>query len=1469
MRNVLFGLTLFVLSPLAMAAPLQFGQGPIQPAAKQAAVAGAPQGTLVQVDVAGLAAFEEGSLVWLPGSAGKAVPARVTKVLAREDGSLDWSARVPTESGGQTATIVVRQGHAFGLIPQPKGAALRLETRHGQSRIVEEKAALRPEGPDVLLPPDPTPDQRALRKRQEAGKAEGTPRIDVLVAYQPSLVEVWGSVAAVQARIAYLETITNQAYADTGMDLEIRVVATHLVDFEATADNSDALYAITDASALPVKQELDRLRAMYGADLVKLMRNFDRVNQTSCGIAWLGGYHGNPFIPEYGFSVTADLGFGGDGCGEWTFAHELGHNQGAHHDIETTNGDYGAFEYSRGHRQTVSADSGFATVMAYNTGPQQRLGRFSDPDLLECLGQPCGIAEEADNARGIVETAAMVAGMVPEVSAGALPLLSLDDVQITEGNSGQRPVRFTLSLSAPAAGPVTVYLATRAGSATNTDFAPRTYNILIPAGQTAVTIDVGVRGDTLMEPDEVFSLDIQSVTGAGIAKGQGVATIVSDDAIPTLVIDDIEIQEGDDGVRDAVFTARLSHASNQNVRFDVEAGQLGGANAADIGFDFVPMRRQGIEIPAGAQGVQFTVAVVGDVETEQDESFYVAVGGVSGARIDESIIRARILDDDEEGAPGLPRLSVQPASITEGSAGWQTANVTVSLNAPAPAEVRFALLAQGITATAGRDFDVSGLGALVLPAGATSMQVPLQVFGDTLDEANETLELRVGNVVGAVPSVTAALVTLLDDDGSAQTPPMQARDDRFILLENAGSTRLSVLDNDAVDAARLTGGSLQVIEQPVFGQLQVDNNGTSGTVADDTLVYVPAADRSYEDVVSYRLCEGDGRCDEGLVQIVLRPAADAFAGGPSGRGFVDIEVPDLRPVSELQLDTNVFSTAAPMTVSLDGDPSPESPWDDPGTSTSFHEIQNWYFGTPNEDYGPEWWHVVVDASAPEGGDVDVYVGIDDDGNRRADPGELRCGSAMGGSLERCEMEVEVAEDSKRFIWVRRHNRSVVPTTAQTHLFVLKRDDYPFHEDEWAATAPGMPAAGEPFPTRVSWNLPELSPGHAALGLVGLRNGQGQLLGEFPVRIDRPDIAAAAGFLPLDANQTRTVLVGGGDVLDRFYVDAPAGRGFLTAYMNSSAPVQVRLLSAPAGTDHRVAPAPADAVVLSEGALEYSESATVVLDTPGRLYFEVSNPNPEPVTFTARIDATGTAPGLAPGSYFNPDRSGHGLFLYPAGNQFVGLWYTYLQDGSPTWYYLQGEAPAQSGSMWANLYRASWNGSANRLTRVGEVAVTQREGGLVFSYMLDGEVGSELMTPLGAGCPTLAGQPLDASSHWFDPAKAGTGYSVQLFPNYEFYAAFVYDSRGVARFLTSEAGSFRGADATLPLEQLTGFCPLCERTGAPTRADVGTLRRRFDATGLVQMQLDAIYTGGVPGAWTSSDLVQALGGPGTTQGCPAP
>jgi len=1466
-RHVLLTLTLLLAAPLADAT--QFGNGPIQPVDAPATSAGAPEGTAVRVDTDSLGANQAGDQVWLPGSHGKAVPARVTRVVRRPDGGLAWTARVPAAGGEQTATIVEKNGHVFGLIPQSDGPALRLETRHGQSRIVADKPFDPPAGPDVLLPPEPTPAQRALRKRQESNKADGTPRIDVLVAYQPSLVEVWGSVAAVQARIAYLETITNQAYVDTGMDLEIRVVATHLLDFAADADNVDALYAITNTSNLAVKQEIDRVRAMYGADLVKLMRNFDRVNQTSCGVGWLGGYHGNPFVPGYGFSVTADLGFGGDGCGEWTFAHELGHNQGAHHDIETTNGDYGAFEYSRGHRQTISADSGFATIMAYNTGPQNRLGRFSDPDLLECLGQPCGIADEADNARGIAETAALVAGLLPEASANGLPTLSLDDVQIVEGNSGQRPLRFTLSLSGAAAGPVTVNLATRQASATVADFVSRSYNILIPAGQTAVTIDVGVRGDTLVEPDEVFSLDILSASGAGIAKGQGVATIVSDDPVPTLSIADLEIEEGNDGAREAVLTAILSQASNQPVRFDVETG----SSSASASSDFVYANLQDLEIPAGVTSLQFTVTVLGDTQDEANERFYVALGGLSGARVDDSIAWVTILNDDAANPPARPLLSVEPLSVAEGSAGRQPVNVRVVLEAAAGQDVTFALLAQGVTATAGVDFDASGLAGLRIPSGQTSVQVPLVVVGDTLDEADETLVLRLGNVVGATPSAEAALVILRDDDGAAQTSPLVARDDRVVLLENAGASEINVLANDVFASAGLQGGSLVIVEMPVYGTVQVDTNATSGTVADDTLVYTPPADAFVEDLLAYRLCDAGGRCSEALLRVLVRPSLGVEVDSPDASGFVDVNLSGLRAYSDLRVrGYGLAYWANEELVELAGDTTPESPWDGQGTQEFIWTLQNVYIpGGSLEPYVD--YRLFPEAEALQGGDVDLYIGLDDNGNGRADPGETRCVAAMGDAIERCEQNLRLPFNGERTHWALLHNRAPTPTSARLQVFATGVDDLLEGSEDLVATAPGKLAAGEHFPVRVSWHLPVVGRDQNVLALVALEEAATGALSWFPVRIALGNQLWAPAMPQLDTWFGTYRNIPPDTVDDRLFIDLPEGVDSLEVRIGVyGGAVDVHLANvAPDYRSARVGPAPPSSA--AQHSFPDVSSATISLGpldlAPGRWYVILDNNSQASVEVSLSASIQAQAPPLTPGSYFNPDRSGHGLFLYPAGDTVAGLWYTYLQDGTPTWYYLQAAQPGTSGQWVAPLYRAVWNGSSNTLTQVGQAAATVQEDGLIFSYRLDGETGSEKLVPLGSGCPSLGGQPLDASSHWFDPAKAGTGYSVQLFPDYEFYAAFVSARGGVRCFLPAVAGSFRGADTTLPLEQLTGFCPLCERTGAPTRADIGTLRRRFDANGLVQMQLDAIYTGGVPGAWTGNDSVQLLGGAGTTQGCPAP
>ena len=472
---------------------------------------------------------------------------------------------------------------------------------------------------------------------------------------------------------------------------------------------------------------------------------------------------------------------------------------------------------------------------------------------------------------------------------------------------------------------------------------------------------------------------------------------------------------------------------------------------------------------------------------------------------------------------------------------------------------------------------------------------------------------------------------------------------------------------------------------------------------------------------------------------------------------------------------------------------------------------------------------------------------------------------MTAGVERCELQVD-ANGSPQQVWLMAHNRGTRLEQARLEVFLVPPGP---GDGTLVATGPGRLAAAESFDLRLGWREHGLLPGESRAGYVDVINA-GVATGSVPVRVDRINPVNAA--IALGSGQAQALRLAPGAAQDRVFIDVPAGASRLDVQTASGQNVDLYLAPAPVSSP-AIAPAPARAQAVASAIGASGNEALSISGaglTPGRWYITPVNRDDNAASLTLTATIVGAAPVVRPGSYFNAARSGHGLFLYPAGDQWAGLWYTYLQGGSSTWYYLQGPAPGLNGIWRGELYRAAWNGSSNALTAIGRAIVSPTgPDAFLFSYELDGETGSEPLAALGRGCPSLGGQPLDASSHWFDPARAGTGYSVQLFPDYEFYAAFVYDGQGVPRFLTAEAGSFRGADTTLALEQLTGFCPLCVRSGAPSRADIGTLRRRFDAGGLVQMQLDAIFTGGIPGAWAGDDAVQLLGGAGTTQGCATP
>ena len=101
---------------------------------------------------------------------------------------------------------------------------------------------------------------------------------------------------------------------------------------------------------------------------------------------------------------------------------------------------------------------------------------------------------------------------------------------MAEGNSGTTNAVFTVTLSAASTSTVTVDYATANGTATaGSDYTAGTGTLSFAAGTTSKTITVAVTGDTAVEPNETFVVNLTNAVGATIADAQGVGTITNDD----------------------------------------------------------------------------------------------------------------------------------------------------------------------------------------------------------------------------------------------------------------------------------------------------------------------------------------------------------------------------------------------------------------------------------------------------------------------------------------------------------------------------------------------------------------------------------------------------------------------------------------------------------------------------------------------------------------------------------------------------------------------------------------------------------------------------------------------------------------------------------------------------------------------------------------------------------------------------
>ncbi|MCR9253694.1 MAG: cadherin domain-containing protein, partial [bacterium] len=342
----------------------------------------------------------------------------------------------------------------------------------------------------------------------------------------------------------------------------------------------------------------------------------------------------------------------------------------------------------------------------------------------------------------------------------SVPAISIDDVTVTEGNSSTVNANFTVTLDAASGKTITVDYSTSDNTATTADSdynAIATTTLTFNPGETSKTVSVTVSGDSKDEDDESFFVDLSNPTNATITDSQGEGTITNDDSAPGISIDDVTVTEGNSGTITADFTISLDAASGKTITVDYSTSD-NTATTADSDYDAIATTT--LTFNPGETSKSFSVTVNGDLNVENDESFFVDLTNAVNASISDNQGIGTI-SNDESG----PQITIGDATVTEGNTGSVSAIFTVSLDASSSSTITVDYTTSDNTASsANGDYDQVSTTTLTFNPGETSHSIEVFVNGDLLDEEDESFFIDLSTATNATIADNQAEGTITDDD---------------------------------------------------------------------------------------------------------------------------------------------------------------------------------------------------------------------------------------------------------------------------------------------------------------------------------------------------------------------------------------------------------------------------------------------------------------------------------------------------------------------------------------------------------------------------------------------------------------------------------------------------------------------------------------------------------------------------------
>ena len=397
--------------------------------------------------------------------------------------------------------------------------------------------------------------------------------------------------------------------------------------------------------------------ALNGADTAFLYRDTDGDGKFATGpgqIISLGSLGGYPYsealaVNDLGQVVGQSYKYGDSRPFLWTPSAPNAMS-GTMKDLGTLKGGTGAAAFGINNAGDVVGVAGYSTTTAHAViwpGGTQ----IQDLNTLVPSGSPVLTRADAISNDGRIDMDDSHFLLIP--GTVNVPLVSISDATVTEGDSGTTPAVFTVTLSRPSSNVVTVSYSTGSGldyngwdAQPNVDYVSTSGTLTFLPGETSKTITVQVIGDTIPEANNKFAVNLGRPTNALLAHASAVGTIVDDDG--RISINSVSLADGSSGTTAFVFTVTLSKAAS--VPIDVSFSTSDGTAMA--GSDYIATSGT-LTFAPGETTKTITVWVIGDTVYDANEYFFVNLSSTSPYAIFTNFQGiGTILNDDPQPTPG-------------------------------------------------------------------------------------------------------------------------------------------------------------------------------------------------------------------------------------------------------------------------------------------------------------------------------------------------------------------------------------------------------------------------------------------------------------------------------------------------------------------------------------------------------------------------------------------------------------------------------------------------------------------------------------------------------------------------------------------------------------------------------------------------------------------------------------------------